>query len=116
VLLVEYDPGVRALVYEVLEEQGYTVLQAADGAAAFEVARAYGETIDLIVTDLVMPKLDGRALVTQLASLNPNLRVLAMSGYADDTPAEKIAHRESFLRKPFTIEELTTAVRRLLDD
>jgi CheY-like chemotaxis protein len=110
ILVVEDDHGVRSLVYEVLESSGYRVLQAADGVTAFAVAEAYGDTIDLLVTDMVMPRLDGRALIDLLAAANPHLRVLCMSGGRRED-----IEGATFLRKPFTLAELTTSVRVLLD-
>jgi two-component system, cell cycle sensor histidine kinase and response regulator CckA len=116
VLLVEDDHALRALVHELLELRGYTVLQAADGEAALAVARAYEGRIDVLVTDLNLPRLAGRALVAELVARDRHLRVLSMSGSdGDGTPYPQVARREAFLPKPFTPDALTGAVEQLLE-
>ncbi|HET9982714.1 MAG TPA: ATP-binding protein, partial [Longimicrobiales bacterium] len=117
VLLVEDEPSVRSLARRVLERQGYTVLEAADGEAAIGVAAQHRDRIDLLLTDVVMPRMSGRTLAGHLAELRPGLRVLFMSGYADELRGRRGAVDEgiAFLQKPFTPEDLATRVRALLD-
>ncbi len=120
VLVVEDEAGVRAIVRRVLSQQGYAVLEASDGREALIVAGEHASrgagTIDLVVTDVVMPEMSGRELVGMLAVQHPGSRVLFMSGYTDDEiirrglPVPGMA----FLQKPFTAEQLQTAVRAAL--
>ncbi len=117
VLLVEDEESIRLPVAEVLESRGYTVLAAADGHEALEVAAGYHGAIDLMVTDVVMPGMSGSELAEQLTRSRPELKVLFVSGY----PASSIAHRGRphehpyFLQKPFAPAVLLDAVRRALD-
>lgn len=117
ILLVEDDPSVRALIHSVLEKSDYTVLEAGNGLEALEVSRKYPDTVDLLLTDVVMPKMGGRELAKNLASLHPAIKVLYISGYTHDT---MLSHgifdlKTAFLHKPFTPEELIRKVREVLD-
>ena len=115
VLLVEDDPAIRAYAARALGGLGYTVLEAASGTDALGLATAHAETIDLLVTDIVMPGMQGTELARRLAAIRPSLPVLYMSGFTDgalgaaDLPADV-----SFLAKPFTIESFARAVRSAL--
>lgn len=117
VLLVEDEAAVRALARRILEGRGYGVLEARDGVEALEVAANHGDDIDLLLTDVVMPRLGGRDLARRLAERRPEMRALFMSGYAES----EIAHRGllvpgiAFLEKPFTADALAAAVRSVLD-
>jgi two-component system, cell cycle sensor histidine kinase and response regulator CckA len=115
VLLVEDEDVVRRLVRQVLENDGYRVLEAADGAAALEVARS--EEVDLLLTDLVMPKVGGREVADGLRRANPELKVIYMSGYADGAILENgvLQPGTELLEKPFAFAALTEKVRRVLD-
>ena len=117
VLLAEDDSAVRGVVSSVLSQKGYHVLQATDGAAAIELARAHRGDIRLLVTDLVMPGMTGRDLAERLTAGRPNLRVLFMSGYTDDAVIRQRVLEEGapFLQKPFTPRALATKVREVLD-
>lgn len=116
ILLVEDQDGVRRIARLVLERQGYTVLEAASGADAIKVAARHNGTIDLLVTDVVMPKMTGREVATALQNRIPGLLVLYMSGYSDETitthgllhPGVKLLH------KPFTAASLLQQVRAVL--
>jgi DNA-binding response OmpR family regulator len=118
VLLVEDEELVRQLAGRVLRTAGYRVLIAGDGQAALALAEQTPETIDLLLTDVVLPQLSGRQLAERLLLLRPQLRVLFMSGYTD----EAIAHHgvlipgTRFIGKPFSIAGLTCKVREALDD
>ena len=117
VLLVEDDPSVRAVVAEVLTQQGYRVLRAPDGQAALELARGHPAAINLLLTDVVMPGMTGRELAEALTAVRPGLRVLYMSGYTDDAVVRHGVLEEGmpFLQKPFTPRALASKVREVLD-
>jgi PAS domain S-box-containing protein len=117
VLLVEDEPMVRELVRRLLERAGYTVLDAADGAEAIDVSRAHAATIELLVTDVIMPRMGGRALASHLLAERPELRVLFISGYPDDAwDLQDVAGRGlEFLQKPFTPQELVGRVGALVN-
>jgi PAS domain S-box-containing protein len=116
VLLVEDDESVRTLAARVLRDQGYVVLEAPDGAAALEMADS-APSIDLVLTDVVMPKMSGRALGEGLAARHPKIRTLFMSGYTDDEVVRRgiLDARTAFLQKPFTPASLAAKVREVLD-
>jgi two-component system, cell cycle sensor histidine kinase and response regulator CckA len=111
VLIVEDEPSVRALAGEALRACGYTVLEASDGGEALLLCQGYKDPIHLVVTDVVMPQLGGRELARRLATLRPEVKVLYMSGYADDGAAEAGA---AFLQKPFMPDDLARKVRETL--
>jgi DNA-binding response OmpR family regulator len=108
---------VRAVARAVLVGCGYKVLEASDGEDALRVAGSYEGWLDLLVTDVVMPILGGRALAGRLAGSRPGLRVLFMSGYTDDVAVRHgVMHEEAdFLQKPFTPLGLARKVREVLD-
>ncbi|HET7876082.1 MAG TPA: response regulator, partial [Methylomirabilota bacterium] len=104
VLLVEDDPGIRALARDVLEAAGHTVLDAgADPVKAVRLAREHAGPIDILLTDVVMPLMDGPHLVERLAPLRPKMKVIFMSAYRVTGVSATSAH---FLLKPFTREAL----------
>ena len=117
VLVVEDEGAVRDQAVLVLASYGYTVLDAADGQAALEVSRSYAGPIDLLLTDVIMPGLNGRELAEQLQAERPETRVLYMSGYAGDAIESHGVHAQglAFLAKPFTLEDLLRKVRNVLD-
>ncbi len=117
ILLVEDEEALRALARELLESLGYAVLDARHGAEALELSAAHGGRIDLLMTDLVMPHIDGQELATRLTAARPETRVLFVSGYAEDGAIrEKLATRRvAFLQKPYSAAALGTSIRRLLD-
>ena len=116
VLLVEDEDSVRQLVRETLESRGYRVLEAGNGQAALTVAANHPDPIHLVITDVVMPGLNGHELVQQLLSTRSGLKVLYLSGYAQDafsTPPTADAQK-TFLQKPFTLQSLARKVREIL--
>ena len=117
VLLVEDEPGVRAVAREALEDHGYRVIEAQHGVEALAVAGAHAGPIDLLVTDMVMPQMGGRELAQRLRALRPTLRVLFMSGYTDDVILRRGASEASpaFLQKPFAVGAFARKVRETLD-
>jgi CheY-like chemotaxis protein len=116
VLVVDDEPEVLELATEILRRVGYSVLEAADGAAALEVARRHEGRIHLLVTDMVMPGMSGRDLAERLRALRDALPVLYISGYVQDASARAALASEhsAFVAKPFTPELLTDRVRELL--
>jgi PAS domain S-box-containing protein len=117
VLLAEDEDAVRALVRQVLQSSGCAVLEACDGAHALRLAAQHQGPIDLLVTDLTMPGLDGRGLAERLRTLRPGLRVLYLSGYTEDAAVRQAVSAESldFLPKPFSPADLAQKVREVLD-
>ena len=115
ILLAEDEPSLRTLACSILEAARWRVLEARDGREALEIAERYPGMIDLLLTDVVMPELNGPELAQQLRSLRPDLRVLYMSGYADSTLMRTSEHGAPLVRKPFDPDELTTRVRAMLD-
>jgi PAS domain S-box-containing protein len=116
VLLVEDEPRLRSLLYEVLSRSGYQVYEAANGLDAVRLAADSSMHLDLLLTDLVMPGLGGLELALRLQAQRPGLRVLFMSGYSAEAPSINTGKLgENFLQKPFEPSTLTTRVREVLD-
>jgi PAS domain S-box-containing protein len=117
ILVVEDEDVVRALACRGLREQGYTVLEARSGREALDRVAADHHTIDLIISDVVMPELGGRELGSRLAALRPDLPILFMSGYTGDDVIERglLEPGVPFQQKPFTAEGLGRTVREMLD-
>ena len=116
VLLVEDEPMVLDLASRVLRSHGYRVLVASNATEALQVAREHAGKVDLLLTDVVMPGLPGPELAARLETVTPGLRVLYVSGYADDSVARLGAEEGiSFLAKPFSGEALAARVREVLD-
>jgi CheY-like chemotaxis protein len=117
ILLVEDEPAVRSFAARILTEQGYHMLTAGNGQEAIQLVRGHDGRIDLLVTDVVMPGMNGKELVEQIKRLQPGVRILYMSGYSDDLIAHHDVpnHGTSFLAKPFSLETLGQKVRDLLD-
>lgn len=114
VLLAEDEPAIRDLTREVLEGEGYEVVEAADGQAAVEIFEADPEAFDLAVLDLVMPRLHGSEVLARLERLRPDLPVLLVSGYsAEARPGLLDAPHRRFLAKPFRIRELAETLADL---
>jgi PAS domain S-box-containing protein len=116
ILVVEDEPAVREFAARVLQSNGYKVLVASNPEEAVGVSDQYKETIHLLLTDVVMPMLSGRQLVDHLAFSRPEMKVLYMSGYSDDTIVHRGVTREgaAFLEKPFTPKGLLRRVREVL--
>lgn len=118
ILVVEDAEPLRALTRDFLLASGYTVLEAANGEDAIRVARAFQGDIDLLLTDVVMPKLGGKPLADQFLDFRPKAKILFMSGYPSDGILQPgiLSEKVPFLEKPFTREILTRRVRQMLDE
>jgi two-component system cell cycle sensor histidine kinase/response regulator CckA len=118
ILLVEDEDAVRGLACRILERQGYRVIPAQHGRDAMEIATRESGKIDLVLTDIVMPGMNGRGLVERLVGIRPTIKSLYMSGYTDDDIVRRgfIEPSKSFLQKPFTSEALLQTVRKVLDE
>jgi two-component system cell cycle sensor histidine kinase/response regulator CckA len=117
ILVVEDDDALRELTVGLLESGGYKVLGAKDGPSAIEIAHAYTENIDLVLTDVIMPTMGGGTLVAQLKESRPDLRGTYMSGYAGNLIANYgvLDSGKTLLHKPFTKKSLLRHVRNMLD-
>jgi len=116
ILLVEDDDAVRGLLNHILLQEGFTVLTAGDGPSALALARTRSGPIDLLLTDISMPRMTGRELADLIHADRPNLPVLFMSGYADSgtVPLDQEHVREGLLLKPFRPAELTGRVKEMI--
>lgn len=117
ILLVEDEEIVRAVARRVLEQAGYTVLEACTGREALQTLAHHTGPVDLVVSDVVMPQMSGRELVEQLKASWPHLRALLMSGYTDDAVVRHgiLSAETAFIQKPFTASDLARKVRDTLD-
>jgi CheY-like chemotaxis protein len=117
ILLAEDETNLRYLARQFLEKQGYRVLEAADGAVAMQIAVAHEGVIHLLLTDVIMPGMNGRELAQRISEIRPQTKVLYMSGYTENV----IGHNGTLdagvrlLQKPFTLRDLKSKVREVLD-
>lgn len=116
VLVVEDEEIVRNLVYEILTSSGYSVLEAASGKAALSICETYSETIHIMLTDVVMPRMSGVELATYVAKLRPQIKILFMSGYTDESivPFGILDSGGEFIEKPFTPNGLISKIKEAL--
>jgi two-component system cell cycle sensor histidine kinase/response regulator CckA len=113
-MLVDDDQALRRLVQRILTQQGFHIIEASDGAEALQVASAYAEPLDLLLTDVIMPKVNGLVLARRLLHERPGIGVLYMSGYVEKSIL-LAKHPESIvLQKPFTADALIAAVGQML--
>jgi CheY-like chemotaxis protein len=117
ILLVEDDEPVRALADAILRRQGYVLLVAGDGIEALALLRQHSGPVDLLLTDVIMPEMNGQELYNQARAQRPGLRVIFMSGYATDViaPHDALGEDPQFIQKPFTGRTLLARVRAVLD-
>jgi two-component system cell cycle sensor histidine kinase/response regulator CckA len=116
ILVVEDGDAVRNLVCLMLMQNGYRVLEARDGHHALRLCETHLEPIELVLTDLVMPNMQGADLAEHLRRVRPGLRILLMSGYTDEPVVQRLGRDSvAFLAKPFTSVELVAKVRQVLD-
>ncbi|MBR9989252.1 MAG: PAS domain S-box protein, partial [Gemmatimonadetes bacterium] len=118
ILLVEDEKNVRALAKRILERRGYTVLTAADGSEAIAIVEQDDQQIDLLLTDVIMPGLNGQDVAERVRAMRPDIRVLFMSGYNEEAVLRDgvLAPGTAFLEKPFSPATLLERVRRILLD
>jgi CheY-like chemotaxis protein len=116
ILVVEDGDAVRNLVCLMLVQNGYRVLEARDGRDALRLCETHPESIELVLTDLVMPHMPGAELAERLRRARPALRILLMSGYTDEPLPQRLGRDSlAFLAKPFTSLDLVEKVRQVLD-
>ena len=117
ILLVDDHPSIRKLLGSILKNEGYAVLEAEDGKQALEVCRQYRDRIHLLLTDIVMPHMNGHMLAEQVVILRPGIQVLYMSGYVEPLAFKRLQPQgdDHFLKKPCDIQEVSRKVRALLD-
>src|SRR5580658_7215726 len=116
VLLVEDEEGLRGLNARGLTSRGFTVLEAGNGVEAIEVLEKSDRPVDIVVSDVVMPEMDGPTLARELRIRNPNLKIIFVSGYAEDAFQKHLPEpgQYGFLPKPFTLKQLVAAVKETL--
>ena len=117
ILFVEDEESVRDLVRDYLGVTGYQVLEASDGVRALEVAATHKGPIHMLITDVVMPRMSGREVATQIAAQRPEMKVLYISGYTDDSVFRHgvLEGGVAFLQKPFNLKTLAQRIREVLD-
>jgi two-component system, cell cycle sensor histidine kinase and response regulator CckA len=115
ILLVEDEEGLRALNGRGLKSRGYTVLEAGNGVEALEVLAEHGH-VDLVVSDVVMPEMDGPSLLRELRARDPKVKIIFVSGYAEEAFAKNLPTNEqyAFLAKPFTLKQLVAIVKQTI--
>ena len=116
ILLVEDEEGLRALNARGLTSRGYTVLEAGNGVEAIDVLEKSDKPVDLVVSDVVMPEMDGPTLARELRIRNPGLKIIFVSGYAEDAFQKSLPEHGqfAFLPKPFTLKQLVAVVKEML--
>jgi len=114
ILLVDDEQAVRSIVLRILRRANYDVVEAEDGAAAIRIAESHTGAIDLVVTDMFMPGMMGPEMVRKLMVMRPGIRALFMSGYADKDSTSGVPAGANFLGKPFSSQELSSAVETAL--
>ncbi len=116
ILLVEDEDPVRAVNARALSARGYTVLEAASGIEALEIIQERGTPVDLVVSDVVMPEMDGPTLLGELRKLYPELKVIFVSGYAEEAFRKNLPEGEefNFLAKPFSLRQLVEVVKQVM--
>jgi two-component system cell cycle sensor histidine kinase/response regulator CckA len=116
ILLVEDEEGLRALNARGLQSRGYTVIQAGNGVEALEEFERQGGEVDLVVSDVVMPEMDGPTLMKELKKRNPDIKIIFVSGYAEDAFDKSLPDHQqfNFLAKPFTLKQLVTVVKETM--
>jgi two-component system cell cycle sensor histidine kinase/response regulator CckA len=116
ILLVEDEEGLRALNARGLASRGYTVIEAGNGVEAMEVLERQGGKVDLVVSDVVMPEMDGPTLLKELRKKNPETKIIFVSGYAEDAFQKSLPNPDdyNFLAKPFTLKQLVAKVKETM--
>jgi two-component system cell cycle sensor histidine kinase/response regulator CckA len=116
ILLVEDEEELRALNARGLKSRGYTVIEAGNGVEALEELEKQGRKVDIVVSDVVMPEMDGPTLMKELKQRKPDIKIIFVSGYAEDAFDKTLPdHKQfNFLAKPFTLKQLVTVVKETM--
>jgi two-component system, cell cycle sensor histidine kinase and response regulator CckA len=115
ILLVEDEAGLRDLLRKILRRQGYTVIEACDGAAAERLFETHANSIDLLLTDVVMPNMGGIELSQKLLAIRPGVKIVYMTGYAqNDALTNAVDRGAELIQKPFTPQALSKKIRKAL--
>ena len=117
VLLVEDEPSIMSMVKAMLEKLGYKALATDSASKALQLAKSHAPKIDLLITDVIMPEMNGRELAEQVQAIHPQIKTLFMSGYTADVIAHRgvLSEEANFLQKPFSTDSLAIKVREVLD-
>jgi two-component system cell cycle sensor histidine kinase/response regulator CckA len=116
ILLVEDEDAVRMFAARALKDKGYEVIEASNGVEAIQLAKRNDVDIDLIITDVVMPGMDGPQMINELRKIMPSVKVVFISGYAEDSFRKKLHNEDNihFLPKPFNLKDLALKVKDIL--
>ena len=116
ILLVEDEDGLRSLNARGLRSRGYSVIEAANGVEAMEALEEKDGAVDLVVSDVVMPEMDGPTLLREMRKRNPNLKIIFVSGYAEEAFDKSLPENEqfAFLPKPFALSALVEKVKETM--
>ena len=116
ILLVEDEEGLRSLNARGLRSRGYSVIEASNGVEALEALEEKNGAVDLVVSDVVMPEMDGPTLLKTMRGTNPDLKIIFVSGYAEDAFEKSLPENQqfAFLPKPFTLSQLVAAVKETM--
>jgi two-component system cell cycle sensor histidine kinase/response regulator CckA len=116
ILLVEDEEGLRSLNARGLRSRGYTVVEASNGIEAMEMLEEQNGAVDLVVSDVVMPEMDGPTLLKEMRARNPNLKIIFVSGYAEEAFEKSLPENEqfAFLAKPFALSALIAKVKETM--
>jgi two-component system cell cycle sensor histidine kinase/response regulator CckA len=115
ILLVEDEEGLRALNARGLSSRGYTVIEASNGVEALDMLERHGGEVDLVVSDVVMPEMDGPTMLKEMRRTNPDLKIIFVSGYAEEAFQKNLPPGQfAFLPKPFTLKQLVAAVKETM--
>ncbi|MBN2442664.1 MAG: response regulator [Spirochaetales bacterium] len=117
ILIVEDSENIRRIIRRILSKQGYNILETINGEEAIELINRHKKPINLLIADVIMPGINGKELAKKIAALQPQIKVLYISGYTDSTLNRHIIpdHEINFIQKPFTLESLIVKVREVLD-
>jgi len=115
ILLVDDEEEVLNFIRDILETHGYKVLPAKNPLAAIDIFKKLGSEIHLVISDIVMPLMDGKELIKTLRTIKPDIRIIAVSGFSDEAVNKDILKIDDFLKKPFEINQLLSKVRHVLD-
>ena len=117
ILLVEDEDAVRAFASRALSTRGYNVLQASNGEIALDIVEECGGDIDLVISDVVMPNMDGPTMAKKLREKYPDIKVIFISGYTEDAFEDELERPEDFLflQKPFSLKQLASKVKEVLN-